>query len=143
MAVEHAQARERRAVPHLDGVVPQPERERDQFEYDLRGHLQPQIEVNYSPRDDLGVVVLEAVDALGVLRAAVDALQVVLAAPPIVLYSFNVPDDGGVKFSVECMFRMGVAAWPRLEEEPDPSTALGQTAPQAVGVDLKQVQQWT
>ena len=45
----------------------------------------------YSPRDDLGVVVLEAVDALGVLRAAVDALQVVLAAPPIVLYSFNVP----------------------------------------------------
>ena len=44
-----------------------------------------------SPRDDLGVVVLEAVDALRVLRAAVDALQVVLAAPPIVLYRFYVP----------------------------------------------------
>lgn len=63
-----------------------------------------------------------------------------LAAPPIVLYSFNVPDDGGVKFSVECMFRMGVAAGSRLEEEPHPSTALGQTAPQAVGVDLEEGQ---
>lgn len=33
MAVEHAQARERRAVPHLDGVVPQPERKRDPLEF--------------------------------------------------------------------------------------------------------------
>jgi hypothetical protein len=51
---------QRLPVPHLDGVVPE------------AGH-------------DLGVVVLQAVDALAVLAAAVDPLQVVLAASPVVL----------------------------------------------------------
>jgi hypothetical protein len=51
---------QRLPVPHLDGVVPQ------------AGH-------------DLGVVILQAVDALAVLAAAVDPLQAVLAASPVVL----------------------------------------------------------
>ena len=47
-------------VPHLDGVVPQ-------------------------SAHDLAVVVLEAVDTLAVLTPAVDPLEVVLPAPPVVL----------------------------------------------------------
>ena len=48
------------SVPHLDGVVPQ-------------------------AGDNLGVVVLEAVNSFAVLASAVDSLQVVLATPPVVL----------------------------------------------------------
>ena len=48
------------SVPHLDGVVPQ-------------------------SAHDLAVVVLEAVDTLAVLTPAVDPLEVVLPAPPVVL----------------------------------------------------------
>ena len=48
------------SVPHLDRVVPQ-------------------------ARDDLGVIVLEAVNSFAVLTAAVDSLKVVLPAPPVVL----------------------------------------------------------
>ena len=47
-------------VPHLDGVVPQ-------------------------SAHDLAVVVLEAVHTLAVLTPAVDPLEVVLPAPPVVL----------------------------------------------------------
>ena len=89
MSVEHAQTRQRRPVPHLDRVVPQPATGREEeFEF-WRSFSSSDCD---SPRDDLGVVVLEAVDALRVLRAAVDALQVVLATPPIVFYSVYVPE---------------------------------------------------
>ena len=93
MSVEHAQTRQRRPVPHLDGVVPQPA-SNDQFEFRRLFRCEGGIQgaKQHSPRDDLGVVVLEAVDALRVLRAAVDALQVVLATPPIVFYSVYVPE---------------------------------------------------
>lgn len=42
------------------------------------------------PRHDLVVVVLQTVDALRVLRTAVDALEHVLAGPPVALYAFDV-----------------------------------------------------
>ena len=48
------------SVPHFDGVVSQ-------------------------ARDNLGVVILEAVHALAVLAAAVDSLEVVFPTPPVVL----------------------------------------------------------
>jgi hypothetical protein len=76
VTVEHLGAGQGIAVPHLDRVVAQP------------GH-------------DLGVVILQAVDALGVLGPAVDALQHVLAAPPVVLDRLNVFNDSGVQLAVE------------------------------------------
>ena len=44
-------------------------------------------------RHNFGVVILKAVNALGVLGPTIDALKVVLAAPPVVLDSVYVLDD--------------------------------------------------
>lgn len=44
-------------------------------------------------RHNFGVVILKAVNALRVLGPTVDALKVVLAAPPVVLDSVNVLND--------------------------------------------------
>jgi hypothetical protein len=64
---------------------------------------------------DFGVVVLEAVDAFRVFRPAVDPLEVVLPAAPVVLDGVNVLDDGGVEPAVEAV-RWVVLAWPGLEQ---------------------------
>ena len=64
------------SVPHLDGVVPE-------------------------PTHDLTVVVLEAVHALAVLAPAVDSLQIVLPAPPVVLDGVDVLYDAWVEPPVE------------------------------------------
>ena len=71
------------SVPHLDGVVPE-------------------------PTDDLAVVILKAVHALAVLAPAVDSLQIMLPAPPVVLDGVNVLNDAGVQSPVEGM------GWVRL-----------------------------
>ncbi len=108
VAVEHLRAGKGVAVPHLDGVVAQ-------------------------PRDDLGLVVLEAVDTLGVLRTAVDSLQVVLATPPVVLDRVNVLDDGRIELAVETVIWVRLAGL-RLEQALDPTSAIGEAAPQCVGM---------
>lgn len=54
-----------RAIPDLDGVVPQ-------------------------SGDNLAVIVLQTIDTLRVLGPAVDAAQHVAASPPVVLYAVNV-----------------------------------------------------
>ena len=64
------------SVPHLDGVVPE-------------------------STDDLAVVILQTVHPLAVLTPAVDPLQVVLPAPPVVLDGVDVLDDAGVESPIE------------------------------------------
>merc|ERR1719234_2403413 len=64
------------SIPHLDGVVPQ-------------------------ARDNLGVVILKAVNSFAVLASAVDSLQVVFSTPPVVLNSVNVLDDGWIEPPIE------------------------------------------
>ena len=74
------------SVPHLDGVIPE-------------------------PAHDLAVVVLEAVHPLAVLAPAVDALQIVLTAPPVVLDGVDVLNDAGIQSPVE---GVGWVRLPRL-----------------------------
>lgn len=83
-------ALQRAPVPYLDGVVSE-------------------------ARDDLLVIVLQAVDAFAVLRAAVDALEDVTAAAPVALYALDVADDFGVEAPVEYV-RSVVLAWFGFEE---------------------------
>ena len=76
--------RQRISVPNFDGVVSQ-------------------------PGNNFSVIVLETVDTLGVLRPAVDALKVVLAAPPVVLNGIDVLDDGGVQSPIKIVGRVMLA----------------------------------
>lgn len=55
------------------------------------------------------VIVLQAVDALGILTAAVDPLQVVAAHAPVVLDGVDVLDDLGEEGAVEAVARVQAA----------------------------------
>lgn len=94
MSREHLDALEGIAVPDLDGVVAQ-------------------------SRDDLLIVVLEAVDALGILAAAVYSLEVEDAVAPVVVDALDVARDLGEEIAIEAVVRM-VLAQTRLEQEVDP-----------------------
>jgi len=61
----HLDALQIRAIPDLDGVVPQ-------------------------SGDNLAIVVLQAIDTLRVLGPAIDATQHVAASPPVIFYAVNV-----------------------------------------------------
>ena len=107
---QYSLAGKRIAIPHFDSVVPQ-------------------------SGDNFLIVVLQAIDTFGVLTAAVNALKVVLAAPPIILYRLNVLDDGRVELAVKAMIGM-VFARPGLEQGADPASPLGQAPPEGVGVNF-------
>lgn len=107
---QHSLAGKRVAIPHLDSVVSQ-------------------------TRDNFLIVVLQAIDTFGIFTAAINALKVVLAAPPIILYGLNVLDYGGVELAVKAVIGV-VFAWPGLEEGANPASPLGQASPQRVGVNF-------
>ena len=98
------------SVPHLDRVVPE-------------------------PTHDLAVIVLEAVNAFAILASAVDALQVVLPAPPVVLDSVNVLDDAGVQSPIEGVGWVSLPGF-RFEQVLNPPSPVREPLPQTVGVDL-------
>ncbi len=76
MSVQNASASQRVSVPNLYRIVSQ------------TGH-------------NFCVVILKAVNALGVLGPTIDALKVVLAAPPVVLYGIYILDDWRVQPAIE------------------------------------------
>ena len=98
------------SVPHLDGVVPE-------------------------STDDLAVVILQTVHPLAVLTPAVDPLQVVLPAPPVVLDSVNVLDDAGVQSPIEGVGWVSLPGF-RFEQVLNPPSPVREPLPQTVGVDL-------
>ena len=98
------------SVPHLDRVVPE-------------------------PAHDLAVVVLEAVHAFAILASAVDALQVVLPTPPVVLDGVNVLDDAGIQSPIEGVGWVSLPRF-RLEQVLNPPSPVREPLPQTVGVDL-------
>jgi hypothetical protein len=67
----------------------------------------------------------------------------VLPAPPVVLDGLYVPDDVRVEPPVEGVLGVGVAPGAGLEQVTDPVTALGEAAPQAVGMHLDGVKENT
>ncbi len=68
MSVQNASASQRVSVPNLYRIVSQ-------------------------TRHNFCVVILKAVNALGILGPTIDALKVVLAAPPVVLYCVYILDN--------------------------------------------------
>lgn len=78
MPVKRANAGEVSPIPHLDGVVSQ-------------------------ARHDFLVVILKAINALGILRSAVYPLKIMLATPPIVFDGFNVFYDIRIQLAIEGM----------------------------------------
>lgn len=72
--------------------------------YTLQGISVPYLDGVISEAGDyFVVVVLQAVDPLAVLAAAVDALQVVAAHAPVVLDGVDVLDDFGEEGAVEAV----------------------------------------
>ena len=65
-------------------------------------------------RDNFLVIILKAIDTFGIFTAAINALKVVLAAPPIILYGLNVLDYGGVELAVKAVIGVVFARF-RLE----------------------------
>ena len=109
------------SVPHLNGVVPE-------------------------PTDDLAVVILKAVHALAVLAPAVDSLQIMLPAPPVVLDGVNVLDDAGIQSPVEGMGWMRLPGL-RFEQVLNPPTNFSITSlkslffPFKLGIQIRKLKQ--
>jgi len=75
------------------------------------------------PGYNLLIVVLQTVDALRVLAAAIDSLKIEPAHSPVVLYTFDVFDDFRVERPVEIMIWMALAR-SRFEEILYPESKL-------------------
>ena len=78
---------------------------------------------------------LQAVDTFAVFTAAVDPLEVVFPAPPVVLDGVNIVDDGGIQSPVEGVWRMRLPGL-GFEQVLDPAASIREPLPQAVRVHL-------
>ena len=69
------------------------------------------------------------------MKPAIDALQTVFPASPVVLDGLDVFDDGGIQLAVKVVRRMRLART-RLEQVLDPQSALSQSLPKQVRLNL-------
>ena len=112
VASENLSAFERFPVPDFDGIITE-------------------------ATDDLLVIVLQTVDTFGVLRTALNLLQLKISRPPVGLQLFDITGDLRVQTTVEFVPLGLLAVADQLPEEKlRPSATIGQPTPERVRQEL-------